>query len=545
MSLLQRFAILFDTNASKASNDVKNLDKSIEALEKDLNKTDKSVQDLASTFAGLTQAQQIDMAKKLGVDESQLAEVNKYIDKMDALDRQLKKTSSGAEKSGDSFDDLKASLKATAAAWLGFEAIKGGIFDSAANIDALGKMATRLNESIGDLDAWQEAAVRFGGSADGITEDFKRMNDQANDFAQTEGGAGADIFKRFGIRVKTEDGELKKGSDLITELADKVKGLSNQEISGIGEMLGFSEGTIAMLQQGRTAIEMQINRQKQLGVATQEQADAAAKFNDQWADTIQIFKNLSVSGSSTLLPMLTSILKGFEKFVFYLKDNQHLVEGFFIAIASIVATVYGPAMVSAAAATIAATWPLIAMGAAIAALVALFVLAYDDVMNFFEGNKSVTAELVKMWDNFTSGLTSSFSNAWDSIKEKFMAVYNWFADKFAALGDLVPDFMKDGLTGGIETQNTMKYRTAADGANAAIAMANTGASSFTQFDAQKDAAATAFHQANSTNNQSVKIGKVEVVTQATDAEGISKDIKSDLEKQIQAMQANFDTGMKA
>lgn len=126
-----------------------------------------------------------------------------------------------------------------------------------------------------------------------------------------------------------------------------------------------------------------------------------------------------------------------------------------------------------------------------------------------------------------------------------MAVYNWFADKFAALGDLVPDFMKDGLTGGIETQNTMKYRTAADGANAAIAMANTGASSFTQFDAQKDAAATAFHQANSTNNQSVKIGKVEVVTQATDAEGISKDIKSDLEKQIQAMQANFDTGMKA
>ena len=65
-------------------------------------------------------------------------------------------------------------------------------------------------------------------------------------------------------------------------------------------------------------------------------------------------------------------------------------------------------------------------------------------------------------------------------------------------------------------------------------MANTGAGSFTQFDAQKDAAAMAFH-----------IGKVEVVTQATDAEGISKDIKSDLEKQIQAMQANFDTGMKA
>jgi hypothetical protein len=171
-----------------------------------------------------------------------------------------------------------------------------------------------------------------------------------------------------------------------------------------------------------------------------------------------------------------------------------------------------------------------------------------------------------MWDNFTNGLTSSFSNAWDAIKEKFMAVYNWFADKFAALGDLVPDFMKDGLTSSVEIQKQMVTTSAGEAAmmrpipertamqilkddslnaNESISTANTGASAFTQFDAQKDAAAMAFHQANSTSNQSVKIGKVEVVTQATDAEGISKDIKSDLEKQIQAMQANFDTGMKA
>lgn len=326
------------------------------------------------------------------------------------FDTNAKQADKEVSKLDDSFSGLTSSIKATAAAWIGFEAIQSGIFNNAASVDALGKMATRLNENIGDLDAWQQAAIRFGGSADGITEDFKRMNDMAKDFDQTGGGAGVDAFEEFGISVRDSSGELKKGSDLILELSEKVQGLSNQEISGIGEMLGLDEGTIAMLQQGRTAVEMQINRQKQLGVTTQEQADAAAKFNDQWADTVQIFKNISIQGMSALVPALTSILKGVEKFIGFLKNNQRLVEGFFLAIAAIVVGVYAPAMASAAVATVAATWPLIAMGAAVAALAAFFVLAYDDVMNFFDGNASITGKLVDMWNGFTSGLTTSFSN---------------------------------------------------------------------------------------------------------------------------------------
>src|SRR5690606_15620348 len=65
----------------------------------------------------------------------------------------------------------------------------------------------------------------------------------------------------------------------------------------------------------------------------------------------------------------------------------------FAAIAAVVAAVYLPAMISAAAATLAATWPIIAIGAAIVAAAAAFALIYDDIMNFIDGNDSLIGQL--------------------------------------------------------------------------------------------------------------------------------------------------------
>ncbi|MFX3916327.1 hypothetical protein ACJBW5_10320, partial [Streptococcus suis] len=86
-----------------------------------------------------------------------------------------------------------------------------------------------------------------------------------------------------------------------------------------------------------------------------------------------------------LLPAITWVIDKLGDLVKWFGENQTVITGFFIAIAAVAAYMYLPAMLAAAAATLAATCPFIAIGAAIGAAAAMFALIYDDIMNFIEG----------------------------------------------------------------------------------------------------------------------------------------------------------------
>lgn len=393
-TLLNKFALLFETNAKQASIETKGLDKSLDDVTKGLKDADKSTEKLSKANFKLNKATKA-IRQEYGKLKNDLPGINL------------------------GFDDLTGAVAGAAAAYLTFSGIKGLSIDNAAAIDAMGKLAERTGESAGQLYIWGEAAARFGGSAEGMYDDLVRLNDMSSDYANNGGGAAVDTFKRFNMQMRNTDGTLKTSSQLILELADNVKGLSKQEISGIGEQLGFSSGTVAMLQQGRAAIEAQIARQKQLGTITKEATKNSAAFNDQLADVAQIFKVSSYDFTSFLLPALTKGLKVVEEFTLYLRDNKNLVTGFFIAIAGVLSVLYIPAMVSAAAATLAATWPIIAIGAVVAALGAAFAFAYDDIMNFAEGNNSMLGDLVKKYPQLQiviDTLIDTFKFLWEAIK---------------------------------------------------------------------------------------------------------------------------------
>ena len=196
-----------------------------------------------------------------------------------------------------------------------------------------------------------------------------------------------------------------------------------------------------------------------LSGVTQEGYEAAAKFNDQWDDTKKAFNSLWLSANSTILPAFESILKGLEVIVLWVRENQTLVTGFFFAVAGIITAAYLPAIAAAAAATIVAMAPFIAIGAAIVAVGAAFALLYEDFVKWTEGAPSAIGLVLGSFDE----LSEKIGGIFDSITEKWAAFIGFFMetkDKITGFFSGVGDFF--GIDGEI-SKNTKNGQATIDG----------------------------------------------------------------------------------
>ena len=354
MSLLSTFGIMFETDAEKAKREVDGVNDSLGATETTANEAAGSMDNLIDS-----------------VDES-----------------------------AGSFFDLSDSLVTAAAGLVAVTGLFAGLTSQAINTDEIGKFSETLGLSIEDVDAWGEAVKRSGGDAASFRGSLQGLNGQLTDISLTGGGEAAEIFARLGVNAVDASGKIKGAFDVLPELADSFQNLSKAEAVGFGQKLGLDQGTILLLQQGRVAVEDLVKRQKELGVATQEDYLAAAQFNDAWADTQQVFSNLFTSAGTTVLPMLTTMLKGLENIVGWIKQNQSLVTGFFIGVAGVITAVYLPAIASAATATLIAAAPFIAIGLAVAAVGTAFAILYEDVVAYLGGQESYIGDLAKKYEWF-------------------------------------------------------------------------------------------------------------------------------------------------
>lgn len=109
----------------------------------------------------------------------------------------------------------------------------------------------------------------------------------------------------------------------------------------------------------------------------------------------------------------------------WLAENLDTAGVAFGVFAGVITAVYLPAMVAAAAATLAATWPTLAIIAAIAALGVAFALAYDDVKAFLSGQDSLLGTLMERYGWFralVNGLAVTFRMLWRVVVAVFGAI---------------------------------------------------------------------------------------------------------------------------
>ena len=442
-------------------------------------------------------------------------------------------TDKAAESLGDSFLDTIGSAKAAITGLLGLGAITAAVVSQAAATDQLGKFSQTIGVNIEEVGAWGEAVARSGGSMEGFQGSLSSLTDNLTDLALTGSGPAAEAFARLGIDAVDSGGKMKSAFDLLPEIAESFEGLSAAESVALGQKLGLDQSTILLLQQGRQSVDDLVERQKRLGVATQEDADIAAKFNDAWDDTKQVFNALAREAGSTFLPIFTDILGGVESVVQFLRDNRELVTGFFIGAAAAVTYFYLPAMLAAAATTLATIAPFIAIGAAIAAVGLIIGLLYDDIQAFLSGGDSLIGLLVDGVVGAFNAVGDAVNEAWQTVKDFFSFITGAYINGITSVFNKVKGFL--GFGGDDDPINDAEAN-ASKSKQAIEAAANNPLSG--------QSAQSIATTSNSINrNTAVSVENVNVDARGGDAQEISGKIGTALKDEMSAAVSNNDDGI--
>ncbi|MFU2022239.1 phage tail protein [Bordetella avium] len=443
--------------------------------------------------------------------------------------------------------------------------------------------------AVGDVDALGRSVELLGGTSEGARSALEGLASTAYAAMQDVNSSQAKAFKDLKVSLKTTDGQIKSTMQLMGDLADAVKGKDRRKADSLLAGAGITDkATIDLIYKGRQELDRLMRSQKEQGVASKESVERAQRYTEAMISLKQNTGAVRDAFSDMLLPALTWVIEKFDVFVSWFRRHETFVKGFFIAISTVLAVMFAPAAWAAATAIWALLAPILAVALPIAALAALFALLYDDVVNFMEGNDSLIGQIIekypmigqymKAFGDLVTGvfylLTGQFSKAGESfesmaetlsaiggvvvknLKEMFDGVVKYLSSVWVYISGMfekVSSVIKKigkwlGFGGGDDIEVTQTA--VSKGLDGAEAQAN---ENMRAAQAQLNQAAASpvnsvtsnaiSNTAASRTETNVQVGQVTVQTQATDAQGISKDIGGELKDQLKNVQADSASGV--
>lgn len=364
MNILETFYILFETDAKKAEREQEDLRK--EAA-KTADEIDRSVKN----------------AKKLP-------------DALNDADR-------NATRLGSSFKAITG-LIAAAGGLLLVGGLKAALDGTVEEADRLVDASARIRLGAEDFDTWRRAVKASGGELEDAEAALASYDEMLRRIQAGIGKRGVEALAGLGLTAENADGSLKDVRTSLLEVAGAVEGLERAEALRKIRRLGITdEGTIQLLLKGRAAVEALSDAQRANGAITQEQADRIDKYKEASEQLSGVIQGWKFAIVSALAPALEGLNRLLISGIRWMGENRGFMEGLGVALlitAGVVTAVYTPAMIAAAAATLAATWPILAIAAAVLAVGAAFALAYDDVKAFLTGQPSLIGELAERYGWF-------------------------------------------------------------------------------------------------------------------------------------------------
>ena len=336
--------------------------------------------------------------------------------------------------------------------------------------DSMGKLANALDVDIEKMHAWGEAAARAGGSVEGFQGSLQSLTAQLARQATVGTSRAAKMLEGVGIDAG-EIGRQRQAFDVMMDLAEKAETMGKQEFFGLGRSLGLDQGTIMLLQQGRTALKDAIQAQKEFGVYTKEDAKLTADWNDRVADFGQVMKSFSAIIFRMILPAMTKFVEWINKGVAFLRKHERFVQAFFIGLATVITAILIPALVKLGIAWL--SNPMVLTIAAVVAALAALALIVEDLVLWAEGGESAFAdfweaifgspeEAQRTWEEIKttaeetvnkiievwSKLKESINNFIDMIKSAFESFFGWIGEKFDWLGNKISSVLNGAAAKG-------------------------------------------------------------------------------------------------
>lgn len=368
------------------------------------------------------------------------------------------------------FMALGASLGLAAVAGMGF----GDVLERIPDLINKVKDAASVGVDINSYDAMSRVFAQNGVEADAFRDSMIDLNEAMGEAASDAASGKAQSFKTFGISLKDAAGNAKSADRVLTELSASMEKMSKQEATFQIKALGITDNAVIQtLMLGNKVLKEQIALQKEKFALTDKDQVQLLELNQAQNMLSTTIDGMIDQFAVMLAPALTKVTDGVRILVEWFLEHKRVIG---IA-AGVITALLLPTIWSAvaattawAAATLAATWPFIAIGAAVAALI----LVLDDLWAYYEGGDSVIGEFAnkhKMLKDVLDGLKAMamglmqfFSDMWNNpekaltdfqdfmhtvwvnmvgdTKKIFTELWNWIVGIFKDIGSAISSGIK-------------------------------------------------------------------------------------------------------
>lgn len=251
---------------------------------------------------------------ELGLDPSKFSEgANQALEALRKMQLQLEQGGKDVDAQGQKLTNLFSTLKREAlvftAALFGGAGVKAFVEHITTADASVGRLTRTMNMSAEEISSWQGVARRMGGTAEGIAGTMQGLTDEVQNFALTGQSRLLPVFNALNISMKDNAGNWKNAGDLLLDINHAVQGMDPARARSLMLGLGLDSATINALLQGEQALRRMKEDQRALNVTTGENAKQAEAMAKAWSEAEQSAESFGRKLLNTVSPVLTFLLK--------------------------------------------------------------------------------------------------------------------------------------------------------------------------------------------------------------------------------------------
>lgn len=226
-----------------------------------------------------------------------------------------------ARKAADAYNKAKNEIASLVAIAVGARGLKEFVATMVQGNATLGRTAYYMNLSARELSAWRATAEAAGGTAEGFEASIQGIQQAFQALRYGQGDARvAGIFKSFGIAYADAQGKARPLKDILLDLATVFNKMKPQDQLYLAKQLGLDDGTLNLLRQGRDSVQKLYQTMYEASGVTDENVKAASRLQSKWAEFKQQADGIAQSLFQNLSPALEGVLSLLTKGIDYVRQ---------------------------------------------------------------------------------------------------------------------------------------------------------------------------------------------------------------------------------
>lgn len=189
-----------------------------------------------------------------------------------------KNAESSAANLGNSISKVTGKMLGLLSLAAGGVGLKQFVADQVRSNAETGRTAYLLETSTGALSKWRNVARLSGSTAEAFTSAIGGLSTEFEHFKQTGQSSLIPLFNQLGIDLK----DIKDFEHLLTTMSDRFQKKGPSEARYIGKQFGFDEAFTKFLTHGPDNLARMVKEAQSLGTVTDEDAAAASRLEKAW-----------------------------------------------------------------------------------------------------------------------------------------------------------------------------------------------------------------------------------------------------------------------